>query len=298
MSVCMCVYIYMWIVHGKISKKGLVSTYHRFIDEGFGKLWSESFPSWCLDRSTTTTRPCSFGEVQMTNFEKNDDYPAGFLGVLPVPHAFKQNPDHCSTVLGWFSPISRINWFCQRFLNLEIPRITIMFHIKLAILGYTPWNKPGAQARAWRSNANGLGPWFNRTRLWMNFVRILRPYRGFQSTAMCLDLGSKISFPVWDTHPTWQDPKWMEKLAPSHDLFKEVRSTQQFGCNQSLHVVSGRLFLPQPQLLLLVMIVANHIEIAWYGWGPDPCPIPPGYVSTWKESIQTAVLKVGELEPS
>ena len=130
--------IYMWIVHGKISKKGLVSTYHRFIDEGFGKLWSESFPSWCLDRSTTTTRPCSFGEVQMTNFEKNDDYPAGFLGVLPGPHAFKQNPDHCSTVLGWFSPISRINWFCQRFLNLEIPRITIMFHIKLAILGYTP----------------------------------------------------------------------------------------------------------------------------------------------------------------
>ena len=57
----------------------------------------------------------------------------------------------------------------------------------------------------------------------------------------------------------------MEKLAPSHDLFKEVRSTQQFGCNQSLHVVSGRLFLPQPQLLLLVMIVANHIESAWYG---------------------------------
>ena len=61
------------------------------------------------------------------------------------------------------------------------------------------------------------------------------------------------------------DGKFGPKMV--HDLFKEVRSTQQFGCNQSLHVVSGRLLLPQSQFLLsqLVMIVANHIEIAWYG---------------------------------
>ena len=137
--VCVCVYIYMWIVHGKIIKKGLVSTYHRFIRmKVLANFEVNRSPHDVLTDLRLRPDRCSFGEVQMTNFEKNDDYPAGFLGFLPVPHAFKQNPDHCSTVLGWFSPISRINWFCQRFLNLEIPRITIMFHIKLAILGYTP----------------------------------------------------------------------------------------------------------------------------------------------------------------
>ena len=143
------------------------------------------------------------------------------------------------------------------------------------------------------------GPWFNRTRLWMNFVRILRPIQGLSihsdvSGPWFKDQFSSLRYPsnmagskmdgkvgpfTWslqrsEVHPTiWMQP---EPSCGFRAIVSAAASAFAAGddCRQSHR---NRLVWLRPLI---------HV------------PFLRDYVSTWKESIQTAALKVGELEPS
>ena len=93
------------------------------------------------------------------------------------------------------------------------------------------------------------------------------------------------------------------------DWSEIVRSTQQFGCNQSLHVVSGRLLLPWPWMFWMFWMenaaapamIADHC--GWRPWSMSHssgiCHLNARRADSYLETgSETGSETVGELEPS